>query len=313
MTHAAVAAPQATAAAAIRLRGVDRRFGARTALRQVDLCVAPGELLGLVGPNGAGKSTLLRILVGLVRRDAGTVSVLRLDPAAARAALAIRHRCCYLPGETSVYHQMTGRQFLDFALGFHRAIQRGLLGRLSDAFALPLERRVRAYSAGMKQKLCLMATLAPDVPLYLLDEPDRALDASVRFLLREVLRDLHAQGRTIVLSSHHLAEVESLADRLEFLVDGRIVPEPEVRAARAALRRRVRVRLAADTALPPGARLLQREPDGTLVLEVDGEAVAWLATLPAGSVAAAEVGMVRLEDLYQQLTGTPAAAAGGAP
>jgi ABC-2 type transport system ATP-binding protein len=260
-----------------------------------------------VGPNGAGKSTLLRILVGVVQRSQGRVSVLGLDPAA--AALAIRRRCCYLPGETSVYQQMTGRRFLDFALGFYPSRHEDLLERLLADFELPLHLHVRSYSAGMKQKLALLATLVPDVEVYLLDEPDRALDASVRFRLRDILRELHGRGRTIVLSSHHLSEVENLADRMVFLVGGHTIPASLVERARLQLRRRIRLQVQPGTELPPGATLQHRDPDGTLVLAATGEPLEWLRALPPARVLSAEVGVVRLEELYQLLTQPPEAGA----
>jgi len=294
---------------ALAVAGLDVAFGPRAVLRGLDLTVARGELLGLVGPNGAGKSTLLRAFVGLVPRRAGAVDVLGLDPA--RQSLAIRRRCCYLPGETGVYQQMTGAAFLAFAHGFYPALQRALQERLLAQFQLPLRQRVRTYSAGMKQKLALVATLVPDVDLYLLDEPDRALDASVRFFLRDVLLDLRGAGKTIVLSSHHLSEIESLADRMEFLAGGALVAPDRIAAARARLRRRVRLHLAPGTALPPGGREFAREPDGTLVVETDADPLGWLAALPAERVRSAEVGTVRLEELYQLLL--PGQPAGGAP
>ena len=128
---------------------------------------------------------------------------------------------------------MTGASFLKFALGFYPDHSLDLKDRLLEQFDLPLNKKVRSYSAGMKQKLMLIATLVPDVDLYLLDEPDRALDASVRFYLRDVLREMKDTGKTIVLSSHHLSEVETLADRLEFLLNGRLVPESRLARARA--------------------------------------------------------------------------------
>jgi len=233
------ASTPAAAALALDLRGLRKSYGDRTVLQGLDLQVAHGELLGLIGPNGAGKSTLLRSLIGLVPRDDGQAAVLGLDPA--KAALAIRRRCSYLPGETGVYQQMTGQAFLDFAFGFYDQLQTELQAQLLAGFDLPLRQKVRSYSAGMKQKLALCAALVPDVELYLLDEPDRALDASVRYFLRDVLRTLRQRGKTIVLSSHHLSEVETLADRLEFLLAGQLVPAPTVQAARQHLRRRVRL------------------------------------------------------------------------
>lgn len=295
----------------VAVTGLHKAFGERAVLRGMDLAVQPGELLGLVGPNGAGKSTLLRTLVGLVARDGGQVALFGLDPA--RDALAIRRRCCYLPGETGVYQQMTGRAFLDFALGFYPRHRTALRERLEAGFQLPLRQKVRSYSAGMKQKLALIATLVPDVDLYLLDEPDRALDASVRFFLRDVLLESKRAGKTIVLSSHHLSEVETLADRLEFLVDGAFVAHDRLAAAQARLRRRPRLRLAADLALPPGARLLDREPDGTLVVETDQDPLLWLRSLPPAAVQSVEIGTARLEDLYQLLLHPDDAPAGGPP
>ena len=287
---------------AIVCRNLGKSFGGAEVLRDLSLVVPAGELLGLVGPNGAGKSTLLRTLVGLVGRDAGAVAVLGIDPG--RDPVAVTRRTCYLPGETGVYLQMTGAQFLAFAGGFHPRRDEARERRLADAFELPLRRKVRGYSAGMKQKLALLATLAPDVDLYLLDEPDRALDASVRLLLRDELRAMKALGKTIVLSSHHLSEVETLADRLAFFWQGALLGDAEIVQARAQLRRRPRVRLRPGAVLPAGARELRREPDGTLVVETDGDPMAWLRGVPDGVVDSAEIGVPRLDDLYDALFAT---------
>ncbi|MBL8756645.1 MAG: ABC transporter ATP-binding protein [Planctomycetes bacterium] len=291
---------------AIAVTGLHKAFGERPVLRSVDLQVARGELLGVVGPNGAGKSTLFRVLLGLVPKDRGEVRVLGLDPAT--AAIAIRTRTCYLPGENGSYLQMTGREFLAYAFGFRPTRDDARLARLQDGFALPLQQKVRSYSAGMKQKLLLLGSLVPDVDLYVLDEPDRALDASVRFFVRDELRTMRTLGKTIVLSSHHLGEVEALADRLEFLLDGTFVPSTRLAAARAALRHRPRIRLRTGAVLPLGAREVAREPDGTLVVATDGDPMAWLRTVPDGTVDSAEVGIPRLEDLYQVLLAQQGAA-----
>jgi ABC-2 type transport system ATP-binding protein len=293
--------------AAIEVSGLHKAFGARAVLRGLDLRVGRGELLGVVGPNGAGKSTLFRVLLGLVPRDRGEVRTLGLDPGA--AAIAIRTGTCYLPGENGSYLQMTGREYLDYVFGCRPRIDATRLQRLQDGFALPLQQKVRSFSAGMKQKLLLLGCLVPDVDLYVLDEPDRALDASVRFFLRDELRAMRGAGKTIVLSSHHLGEVEVLADRLEFLLDGTFVPAARLAAARAELRQRPRVRLRAGQALPTGATEVAREPDGTLVVRTDGDPMAWLRTVPAAAIDSAEVGIPRLEDLYQVLLGQSGAGA----
>ncbi|MFT4841275.1 MAG: ABC-2 type transport system ATP-binding protein [Planctomycetota bacterium] len=283
----------------IHIAGLQKAYGQKDVLRDINLSVGKGQLLGLIGPNGAGKSTLLRCMVGLVKRSGGELSLFGHDPA--KQSLLIRRRACYLPGETGVYQQMTGAQFLKFALGFYPKQSLELKQRLLEQFDLPLHMKVRSYSAGMKQKLALIATLVPDVDLYLLDEPDRALDASVRFYLRDVLRTLKDHGKTIVLSSHHLSEVESLADRLEFLLSGCFVSHERLQRARAHLRRQPRIRLRDGYELPDGAKLIRKELDGMLIVETDNDPMQWLRSLPHDAVESAEVGVDRLEDLYQLL------------
>lgn len=284
----------------IEVTGIHKSFKTRVVLRGIDLTVAPGELVGLVGPNGSGKTTCLRILLGIVRQDSGTTRVLGMDPS--RDAVRIRQHCSYLPGETSMYHRMRGKEFLHFALSFYPNLQDELMEQLMETFTLPLQKKVRAYSAGMKQQLALMATLIPNVELYLLDEPDRALDATTRFFLRGILRHLHDAGKTILLSSHHLREVEAITDRLVFVMDGTTIPEERVAAARAILRRRVRLQVHPDTDLPDGAEEIHRDRDGTIHVEPRGDPIAWLARVPADRLVSAEVGTVKLEDLYRLLT-----------
>ena len=146
-----------------------------------------------------------------------------------------------------------------------------------------------------------MATLVPDVELYLLDEPDRALDASVRLQLRDLLGRLRDAGRTLVLSSHHLSEVETLANRLEFLLAGTMVDEQSIHKARTRLQQRLRVRLREQTKLPAELVVLKTEPDGTLLLEAEGNPMHSLSALPADSILSIELGIARLEELYQLL------------
>jgi ABC-2 type transport system ATP-binding protein len=287
----------------IDLALVTKSFAAKRVLVDVAFHVDPGEVVGFVGPNGAGKTTCLRILVGLCERDGGSVQVLGLDPES--SSVAIRKRCCYLPGETSVYLGMTGRAFLDFAWGFYPRQQEDLKQRMLEAFDLPLSRKVRTYSTGMKQRLALLASLVPDADLFILDEPDRALDATTRFLLRDLVRTLQAKGKTILLSSHHLREVEALADRLVFIMDGHVVEEERITAARAELKKQLRLHLTTGTDLPAGARLLRKEPGGALRVLTEGDPFQWLAQIPRQQVVSAEVGTIRLEDLYQILMSMP--------
>jgi polyether ionophore transport system ATP-binding protein len=283
----------------IHIAGVNKSFAHKRVLTDVALEVKPAEIVGFVGPNGAGKTTCLRILVGLCQRDGGRVDVLGMDPDS--DPVGIRKRCAYLPGETSVYLGMSGRNFLDFAWGFYPRHQEDLKQHMLDAFDLPLSRQVRTYSAGMKQKLSLLACLVPDVDLFLLDEPDRALDATTRFLVRDLLRTLKARDKSVLLSSHHLREMEALSDRLVFIMDGGIVEEQRITTARTELKRQLRMQLVPGTELPEGAQLLGKEPDGTLRVLADSDPFHWLARIPREQVVSAEIGTVHLEDLYRML------------
>jgi len=284
----------------VALRDVRKRFAHKEVLRGVDLTIEPGEVVGILGPNGAGKSTCLRVLVGIVRRDFGTAMVHGFDPA--RDSLAIRMRTAYLPGETAVYSGMTGQEFLRFSKSFYPRLDQALETRLLADFELPLTKRVRTYSAGMKQKLALLATLVPDVDFYVLDEPDRALDATSRLLLRDRLAELRSLGKTILLSSHHLSEMEALATRTVFLIDGRCVDDSKVQAARAELRQELRLRLVKGTPLPEGWKDQRAEPDGTLRIRTVGDPLAWATKLPRDAIESLEVGATRLDLLYQELT-----------
>lgn len=215
--------PSSPAEGAIRARGVARAFGENQALLATDLDVGPGGITGLLGPNGSGKSTLLRCLVGLVPRDAGSVTIdgraLEGDGSAIRAVTS------YAPGELASYRWMRGGKQLEWLLAGRgdRAKARG--EELARALGLPLERRVGAYSHGMKRQLHFAAALAPDVRVRLLDEPTEGLDPSKRGAVLELLREDAARGTTILLSSHHLAEVQRVCHRLVFMRAGRVLSE----------------------------------------------------------------------------------------
>lgn len=280
-------------------RGLRKSFASKHVLRGVELTLRRGEIVGFVGPNGAGKSTCLRVLLGLIHRDAGDVRVLDRDPE--REGPTLRAHCSYLTGETSLYQHMRGREFLDFALSFYPQQDHARRQRMQEFFGLPLEHKVRHYSAGMKQQLALLACLTPDVDLYVLDEPDRALDATTRLFLRDVLRALHDRGKTLLLSSHHLSELEALAGRLVFLLDGRCVEEDRVEAARNRLRRRVRLRLRPGAALPHDT-VAEPDADGSWSIVPDEEPLRWLARFAPADIESAQIGVVRLEELYQALT-----------
>ena len=222
----------------IRVDGLTRRFGANVAVSPFTLAIGPGGITGLLGPNGSGKSTLLRMLLGLVRPDAGTAEVDGV--ALAHDGLAIRRRATYLCGEIHAYGELSGDAHLAWCLRGRGADALTRAREIAGAFELPLERRVRGYSHGMKRQLLLAAALAPRVGVRVLDEPTEGLDPSRRGHVLELLRADAAQGTTILLSSHHLGEIERACTRQLFLRKGVLLDETAARdlneRARSALR-----------------------------------------------------------------------------
>ena len=223
----------------IRVRGLTRRFGQLTAVRPFELDVGPGGVTGLLGPNGAGKSTLLRMLLGLVRPSAGSACV---DGTALRGdGTSIRRRVAYAPGEIAVYGELNAEQHIAWQL---RGRGRAALSRaleLAAGFDLPLSRRVRGFSHGMKRQLFVAVAMAPDVRIRILDEPTEGLDPTRRRQVLDLLTLDAERGTTILLSSHHLGEIGRVCDRLLFMRQGELLDEGHTQELHARSLRAVRI------------------------------------------------------------------------
>jgi ABC-2 type transport system ATP-binding protein len=205
----------------IHVRRLVKRFGRLAAVDGLDLAVAPGEVHGFLGPNGAGKSTTIRVLLGLYRADAGLVRVLGADPA--RQAAAVTRRTSYVPGEVRLWPNLTGQEVLDALAGLRGDRDRAAERRLAADFALDTGKHVRAYSKGNRQKVMLVAAFAAPTELLVLDEPTSGLDPLMEEVFRRCVREAVAAGRTVLLSSHILAEVEALCRTVTIIKDGRPV------------------------------------------------------------------------------------------
>ncbi|MGW4897106.1 ABC transporter ATP-binding protein [Kitasatospora sp. NPDC004240] len=230
--------------AVIALGSLTKRYGRTVGIDGLDLEVGAGEVFGLLGPNGAGKTTTLRCLVGLLRPSAGDVRVLGLDPVADHRRLAAS--IGYLPGELRLYPELTGRQTLDLLAGLQGAPvprQSELCARL-DLSRADLDRTVGEYSRGMKQKLGLVQALQHRPALTVLDEPTEGLDPLVQETFFELLAEETAAGRTVLLSSHVLPEVQRSCGRVAIVRGGRLVTVESVAGLRRARARRIRLVLA---------------------------------------------------------------------
>jgi ABC-2 type transport system ATP-binding protein len=245
----------------IRTRGLAKRFGRTRALDGVDLDVAAGEVHGFLGPNGAGKSTTIRILLGLLRRDGGEAVLLGGDPW--RDAVALHRRLAYVPGDVHLWPNLSGGEAIDLLGDLRGGIDRRRRDTLVERFQLDPTKRLATYSKGNRQKVALVAAFASDVALYLLDEPTSGLDPLMETVFREVVGEAKAAGRTVLLSSHILAEVEALGDRVSIIRDGRIVETGTL----ADLRRLTTTSVRAETARPvSGLHVLP----GVSAVEEDG-------------------------------------------
>ena len=206
---------------AIEVEGLVKRFGRSTALDGLDLDVAPGEVHGFLGPNGSGKSTTIRVLLGLLRADAGSVRLLDGDPW--RDAVDLHRRLAYVPGDVDLWPNLTGGEAIDLLGRLRGGLDPRRRDEVIERFALDPTKRGRTYSKGNRQKVALVAALAADVDLLVLDEPTSGLDPLMEAEFQACVREATSTGRTILLSSHILAEVEALCDRVSIIRQGRTV------------------------------------------------------------------------------------------
>jgi ABC-2 type transport system ATP-binding protein len=207
--------------AVVSITGLVKSFGRTRALDGLDLSVATGEVHGFLGPNGAGKTTTLRILLGLLRADAGEARLLGGDPW--RDAVSLHRRLAYVPGEVSLWPRLSGGEVIDALARLRDDLDPRRRDEMLERFELDATKKARSYSKGNKQKVALVAALASEAELLILDEPTSGLDPVMESVFQDCVREVKAQGRTVVLSSHLLAEVEALCDRVTIVRSGRAV------------------------------------------------------------------------------------------
>ena len=206
---------------AIEVHGLQKSFGSARALAGLDLTVRTGEVHAFLGPNGAGKTTTLRILLGLLKADGGEARLLGGDPW--RDATRLHRRLAYVPGDVTLWPNLSGGEIIDLIGRLRGGLDPGRRAALCERFALDPAKQAHAYSKGNRQKVALVAALASDAELLLLDEPTSGLDPIMEATFRDCVEDERRSGRTILLSSHILAEAEALSDRVSIIRDGRCV------------------------------------------------------------------------------------------
>jgi ABC-2 type transport system ATP-binding protein len=205
----------------IEIHDLRKSFGTVRALDGLDLTVQPGEVAGFLGPNGAGKSTTIRVLLGLLRADGGTARLLGGDPW--RDAVALHRRLAYVPGDVSLWPNLTGGEVIDLVARLRGPVDRRRRAQLLERFELDPTKKARTYSKGNRQKVALVAAFASDVELLVLDEPTSGLDPLMEAVFMQELRAAKEQGRSVLLSSHILSEVEKVCDTVTIIRAGRAV------------------------------------------------------------------------------------------
>jgi ABC-2 type transport system ATP-binding protein len=233
-----------SAEAAISITALTKSFGRTKALDALDLTVATGEVHGFLGPNGSGKTTTIRVLLGLLRADSGTVRMLGGDPW--RDAVALHGRLAYVPGDVTLWPGITGGEVIDLLGRMRGGLNRQRRDELLERFDLDPRKKARTYSKGNRQKVALIAGLASDVELLLLDEPTSGLDPLMESVFQQCIAEVKQQGRTVLLSSHILAEVEALCDRVSIIRMGRTVESGTL----GELRHLTRTSIAVETSSP---------------------------------------------------------------
>lgn len=256
---------------AIYCSNLVKTFGPVRALDGLDLEVATGEVHGFVGPNGAGKTVTTRIILGLLRRDGGEVRLFDGDPWA--DAVQLHRRLAYVPGDTNLWPNLTGGEIIDLIGEMRGGLDPTRRARLIERFDLDPRKRARTYSKGNRQKVALVAALASDAELLVLDEPTSGLDPLMEAIFQDCILTTKAEGRTVLLSSHILAEVEKICDRVTIIRQGRTVQSGTL----AEMRHLTRTTISADTQRPPdglaslpGVHDLRTEGN-QVTLDVDGD------------------------------------------
>lgn len=282
----------------IEIRQLTKSFGRVKALDHFDMEVQAGEVHGFLGPNGAGKTTTLRTLLGLLRADSGTMTLLGGDPW--HDAVALHKRLAYVPGDVALWPQLTGGQAIDVLTRLHGNVDLQRQAHLIQQFALDVRKQCHTYSKGNRQKVALIAALACDVDLLLFDEPTSGLDPLMELVFREHVQAANRRGTTVLLSSHILSEVEQLCSHVTIVRHGQRV----VHGTLADLRTMTTSQLIAqvpetfDVSHIAGVSHLERQGD-TVRCQVTNEAMPqMLALLGAAHVVHVTIQPPTLEDIF---------------
>ncbi|MDF2036534.1 ABC transporter ATP-binding protein [Cytobacillus oceanisediminis] len=228
----------------LKVTSLTKKFGKFTALDGVNLELDKGEVLGFIGPNGAGKSTTIRVLLGIIKATNGEVKIFSKD--AWQDAVDIHKRVAYVPGDVNLWPNLTGGEVIDLFIKLNGTANKAKREELIEKFDLDPSKKCRTYSKGNRQKVALVAAFSSDADLFILDEPTSGLDPLMEKVFQECVMDVKMQGKSVLLSSHILSEVEKLCDRISIIRQGRIIESGSL----SELRHLTRTQMLVDTRQP---------------------------------------------------------------
>ncbi len=287
--------------AILTVRDLSKQFGHFSALKKVNLEVEPGEVVGFIGPNGAGKSTTIRILLGMLQATSGDARIFGRDVWS--DAVEIHKRLAYVPGDVNLWPNLTGGEIIDLFMRLQGSGNPAQRDRLIARFELDPGKKSRTYSKGNRQKIALVSAFATDAELFILDEPTSGLDPLMERVFQECVEEVKAQGKSVLLSSHILSEVERLCDRVAIIREGEIIESGTLNE----LRHLTRILLRSETAFPPeqlasfpGVHDLERS-GSRAVFQVDSDQLGAVMNYLAGlGILKLESTPPTLEDLFMR-------------
>lgn len=288
--------------AVIETSGLTKFYGDAPGIIDLDLEIRQGEIFGFIGPNGAGKSTTIRTLLNFLFPTRGSATVFGLD--VVKDSEEIRRRVGYLPGDLAMYETMTAREFLTYFANLRRTDTRRMMEDLADRFDLLLDRKIKDYSTGNRQKVGVVNAFMHEPELLILDEPTAGLDPLMQQEFQDLVNEVRAEGRTIFLSSHILPEVDRIADRVGIVRESRLIEVDTIEAFKASAHRTVTIQFAEPidasgfAALPNVASVEARNDGSVVALTVRGSIDAAIKKAAEYDVVSISTGSGELEEVF---------------
>lgn len=285
----------------IETKNLTKTYGKNRGIDEVNLTVNKGDVFGFLGPNGAGKSTTIRILLDLIRPNSGSATIFGMD--CHRDAVKIHRRISYVPGDVNLYGNMTGEKFLAYFGRVRGSFDQTAAKKYAEKFEVRLDRRMKEYSKGNKQKIALIQAFMNDPDLLILDEPTSGLDPLVQQTFLDVIKEEAAAGRTIFMSSHVLFEVEKVCNRVAIIKEGRIITQENTDDLRKKSGKILEVKFA-DEIKPEilnieGVTNVARF-NGSYRMSVTGDVQKVLKEITTHRIADINIHSMNLEDIFMQ-------------